>query len=50
MKNKIVIKIGQSSPVDNRPCTNKLCNFVKKEKNKKEEKVIADTWHVTCDA
>ena len=43
-----VLKLDGVSPVDNRPSTNKLHHFVKKN-TKKTWHLTCDMWHVTCD-
>ena len=45
-----LLKLDGVRPVDRRPSTNKLHNFVKKEEERKKVlHVTCDTWHVTCD-
>ena len=47
-ESQIFNKLYGVGPVDNRPSTDKLHHFVKKEKKKKLH-VTCDTWHVTHD-
>ena len=52
---KVKLKLDGVGPVDNRPSTDKLHQFVRKKINKKiivtcdTWHVTRDTWHVTCD-
>ena len=56
-KKQVALKeLDRVGPVNNRPSTNKLYHFVKKNKNKKTwhvtrdmSHVTRDTWHMTCD-
>ena len=45
----IALKLDGVGPVDNRPSTDELHNFVKKKVTCDMWHVTCDTWHVTCD-
>ena len=41
-------ELNRVATVDNRPSTDKIHNFVQKEKKKKMTHVTCDMWYVTC--